>query len=88
MCEKKKRLKILECHKESENIDSRYRCKAKTILVLGAVIFFGRGVPNLQQQKKVGVNKITISTPTVSAAKVYDPHLRNTLPPKNRLKLY
>ena len=44
----------------------------------GAVIFFGRGVPNLQ---KVGINKT--ATPLFRQQKFYDPpYHRYTLPPK------
>ena len=45
--------------------------------LLGAGIFFGRGVPNLQ---KVGVNKT--ATPLFRQQNFYDPHCRYTLPPK------
>ena len=43
----------------------------------GSIIFFGRGVPNLQ---KVSINKIV--TPILGIKILWPPHHRYTLPPK------
>ena len=53
-----------------------------SLVLRGAIIFFGRGVPNLQ---KVSIKKLR---PPISATKILWPPITDTLYLLNRLKFY